>query len=44
MSRTKLANLTVDQLVECFVAIALDQHEAAARASFALQLRALQLP
>jgi hypothetical protein len=28
MSRTKLANLTVDQLVECFVAIALDQHEA----------------
>ena len=28
MSRTKLANLTVDQLVERFVAIALDQHEA----------------
>ena len=28
MSCTKLANLTVDQLVERFVAIALDQHEA----------------
>lgn len=28
MNRAKLANMTVDQLVERFVAIALDQHEA----------------
>jgi hypothetical protein len=28
MNRAKLANMTVDQLVERFVAIALDQHDA----------------